>query len=279
MTAKKNNICFESMIDEFCDKSDLNRFDGYRIFDAPLFGYGSPEDPKYMGFRDNKEAHLPYLILPKEWNPKAAAVVSVFLPVSTWIRESNRGGKTGSAEWAVGRVEGQSFIVELAKYVVGKMTDDGFTTISPSVDSRMHVVGLDEKDPFFPPGVHFTSTWSERHNAFICGLGTFGLSKGIITEKGMAGRLVSFITEAKFEPTPRRYEGLYDYCIKCNACVRNCPVGAIDPVNGKDHMKCAGAIAESKKILQPRYGCGKCQVKTPCEDKNPSAGKHKAASK
>lgn len=31
----------------------------------------------------------------------------------------------------------------------------------------------------------FGSNWSERHAAYVCGLGTFGLSKGLITDKGM----------------------------------------------------------------------------------------------
>ncbi len=38
--------------------------------------------------------------------------------------------------------------------------------------------------------------------AYISGLGTFSLSKGIITEKGMAGRLISLVTNAALPPTP-----------------------------------------------------------------------------
>lgn len=52
-------------------------------------------------------------------------------------------------------------------------------------------------------GVSYTSNWSERHVAFVCGLGTFGLSKGLITEKGIAGRLGSLIVSEKFEPRKR----------------------------------------------------------------------------
>ena len=32
----------------------------------------------------------------------------------------------------------------------------------------------------------YISTWSERHAMYAAGLGTFGLSKGLITKKGMA---------------------------------------------------------------------------------------------
>ena len=35
------------------------------------------------------------------------------------------------------------------------------------------------------------STWSERHVAYVSGLGTFGLSGGLITAKGQAVRLGS----------------------------------------------------------------------------------------
>ncbi len=53
------------------------------------------------------------------------------------------------------------------------------------------------------------------------------MSKGLITAKGMAGRLGSVITNLKIETTKRPYKGLYDYCIKCNVCIRRCPGNAI----------------------------------------------------
>ena len=57
----------------------------------------------------------------------------------------------------------------------------------------------------------YGSMWSERHVAYVCGLGTFGLSKGIITRRGMAGRFCSLVTELELDADIRPYQGLYDY--------------------------------------------------------------------
>ena len=81
----------------------------------------------------------------------------------------------------------------------------------------------------------YTSNWSERHVAFVCGLGTFGLSKGLITKKGIAGRFGSIITELTLSPDQREYHCIYEYCSMCGACVKNCPVNAISLDKGKNH--------------------------------------------
>lgn len=67
------------------------------------------------------------------------------------------------------------------------------------------------------------------------------------------------------DPDVRPYEGLYDYCIRCGACMRNCPKNAISLEKCKDQLKCAPYVNGTKKKYAPRYGCGKCQVGTPCE--------------
>ena len=111
--------------------------------------------------------------------------------------------------------------------------------------------------------MEFSSNWSERHVAYIAGLGTFGLSRGLITEKGMAGRFGSLVTTAELPVTERPYTDLYEYCSRCGACIRRCPVGAITQ-EGKRHEPCSEYLAEMKHRFAPRYGCGKCQVKVPC---------------
>lgn len=124
----------------------------------------------------------------------------------------------------------------------------------------------------------YISTWSERHAAYAAGLGTFGLSKGLITKKGMAGRFGSVITNAEFSPSIRSYSSPFEYCIMCGACMEKCPVGAIDKARGyalgKDQLICGPYVGSSK--LPPhgphqriRYGCGKCQSGVPCESSLP----------
>ena len=78
------------------------------------------------------------------------------------------------------------------------------------------------------------------------------------------------VPDLVFEPDPRPYTGVYDYCIQCGACAVRCPVGAIDPVKGKDHILCSQCLDRSRELFRPRYGCGLCQTGVPCEDRNPS---------
>ncbi|MPM73368.1 hypothetical protein SDC9_120348 [bioreactor metagenome] len=120
----------------------------------------------------------------------------------------------------------------------------------------------------FGSPVSYTSNWSERHVAYVCGLGTFSLSKGLITEKGVSGRFGSLVTTAPLTVTPRAYSELYEYCVFCGACARNCPAEAIaiDPEVGKRHAPCAAFLDEYRPQYAPRYGCGKCQVRVPCRD-------------
>jgi epoxyqueuosine reductase QueG len=145
---------------------------------------------------------------------------------------------------------------------------EGFTAIAPMVDprfSRISPFNTNEHEQDY-----YTSNWSERHIAYACGLGTFGLSKGLITGKGIAGRFISLITSAYFTPDKRSYTGIYDYCTNCGACVRNCPAQAITLEKGKIHSICSAFVESTRYKHAPRFGCGKCQVKVPCESGIPA---------
>ena len=53
--------------------------------------------------------------------------------------------------------------------------------------------------------------------------------------------------------------------LKCGACIRRCPAGAIS-ADGKDHGVCSDFIdTEVLPLFAPRYGCAKCNVSVPCE--------------
>jgi epoxyqueuosine reductase QueG len=124
------------------------------------------------------------------------------------------------------------------------------------------------EDPY-PGRPVFTSNWSERHVAWVSGLGTFGLSRGLITEKGVAGRLGSIVTNLCLEPGSRKYTGLTDYCTFCGACIRKCPAHAISKENGKEHQPCSDYLDRMEEMFSPRYACGKCQAGVPCESRIP----------
>lgn len=63
---------------------------------------------------------------------------------------------------------------------------------------------LDEKSGY-------VSRWSERHVAYISGLGTFGLSDALITPLGKAMRCGSVVARVKIQPTARSYEKYNDH--------------------------------------------------------------------
>jgi len=237
---------------------------GMRIFDTPIFAFGSADD-EYFALLKQPSVIGEHFLLPKEWLPGAKTVISFFLPFSEEVKNGNKRDMSWpSEEWLHGRVEGQIFLNNLCMKLKSVLINAGYNTVVPSLDERFWSnTGSPNR------AAKFTSNWSERHAAFICGLGTFGLSKGLITQKGIAGRFGSVITELYLAPDKREYENIYEYCSECGKCAENCPVSAISIENGKDHNICSNFLRKTVEIYKPRYGCGKCQIDVPCESKIP----------
>ena len=236
---------------------------GMRIFDEPVFGYASAEDPF---FEEAKKPGIigPHFMAPAEWLPGAKTVIAVFLPIAEQVRLANSKNMAWPAdEWLHARIEGQAFQNKLCLFSADLLKESGFSALVPMFDSRFTLTSPLTDDKTSQD--YYTSNWSERHAAYAAGLGTFGLSKGLISRKGVAGRYISIITGAVFAPDKRPYTGIYDYCIRCGACIRNCPAGAISAEKGKIHYSCSQFLDSTRAKHAPRYGCGKCQIKVPCE--------------
>ena len=247
-------------------------FPGTSMYDSPLFGIGAADDPLFEEYKKTGVIG-PWHMSPKEWLPGAAAVISLFFPLSSHIRLSNRESDTSaSALWSYARVEGQEYINSFMEQFAAWFQDQGIETCVPSADPRWQQVAAGKGIEGYPEinNTTFGSRWSERHAAYVCGLGTFGLSKGLITKKGIAGRFGSVIINEPLEPDVRPYTGMYDYCSRCGACIRRCPAHAIDLDHGKDHTKCGPFVEASKTVLYPRYGCGLCQTGVPCASSIPA---------
>ena len=269
----------KKLLKEFFDNSAGNFVDkekalspelaGMRIFDEPLIGFASAND---LCFEEAKKPEIigAHFMTPNEWLNGAKTVVSIFLPLTEQIRKANRNDMVWPAnEWFHGRIDGQVFQNSVCSFVEELFKKEGYSALAPLTDPRIGKGTSKASDK--TEQSYYTSNWSERHAAYVSGLGTFGLSKGLITRKGIAGRFSSIITTAVFEPDERPYSGIYDYCIFCGACVRNCPVAAISKEEGKKHYPCSTFLDSVKKKHDPFYGCGKCQVKVPCEDKAPAS--------
>lgn len=226
-----------------------------RIFGEPLVGIAAADDQLFARLKE-PDAVGPHHMSPKEWLPEGQAVISYFLPFTKEVREANRKPGLPAREWLHGRIEGEELNNLLRPFLLTLFKNDGYDALCPVLDKRFSVVSR-------------RSNWSERHVAYIAGLGTFSLSRSLITKAGSAGRLGSIVVSASIEPTSRYYDGVDDNCTRCGACIYRCPPLAIAEA-GKDNGICGEYLDRVLALYKPRYGCGKCQTGVPCEDKIPT---------
>ncbi|MDP3058821.1 MAG: epoxyqueuosine reductase, partial [bacterium] len=169
----------------------------------------------------------------------------------------------------------------LAAHVLKEMRAKGFDIIAPIISAHFSYATSEKYGA--------ASNWSERHTAFVSGLGTFGLSDGLITPVGKAVRFGSAIIKAVIDPTVRPYSSPHEYCLfyneaSCMDCVLRCPIGAIGE-DGHDKARCAGYINEIViPHIKTAYNlgsscCGLCQTKVPCSDGIPAMRGRSVASK
>jgi len=252
----------------------------HKMWETPFFGVADGNDPYFDFLREHIGPfhHNPVeafrLRYPGEGDPSNLRVVSVCFPQTQETKESQaKESKCPSREWIVTRGEWEPLIREFAEKVTAQLDRIGVRSVSSELVPGFvfHEVGKQG----------LSSSWSQRHVAFIAGLGTFGLSDGLITQKGKAVRFTSFVMEADLDTMPRQYAGHHDWCLyfqdgSCGLCMIRCPIGAISH-NGHDKNACA----DYEEIFATKYwpadidkstyifGCGLCQVGIPCENQRP----------
>jgi epoxyqueuosine reductase len=102
------------------------------------------------------------------------------------------------------------------------------------------------------------SYFSQRHAAYLAGMGTFGDNAAIITKRyGPRIRFASVITSAEM-PSPGPMKG--SLCIHCKKCARACPVEAVSSKaypqgNTKKQLCVERAAVLAEKGISP---CGIC---------------------
>ena len=271
----------EAVIGDFChgDKNSLDLPTGEPAWAEPQVAYASGDDPLF----DNLKADIGSFY----WTPIEAfrrahpeimaeatdlSVIVYVLPQTEVTRLEQRQATEVPAErWARSRFHGEEFNRALRLHLAEQLTLAGFPAVAPE---RLPDFAYQQSETF---GI--ASNWSERHTAWIAGLGTFGLSDGLITRVGKAVRIGSVVVKMPLEPTPREYEGHNDWCLwyargTCGACMRRCPVDAITE-QGHDKPSCFTYIRNvTAPYVEKYYGtkdtpCGLCQVKIPCEAKSP----------
>ena len=276
----------EHEIRAFVLGNPLNRMPATReltIFDEPLVRFADGNDPLYTEYKTLIDpGHLtPHEALAKSlgMNPQAVPsqlfVVSWVLPIAEETRVSNRDEiKIPSRRWSHTRYYGEEFNNEVRKFVVEVLTQLGALAVAPMLQPYFRT-SANEKVGLF-------SNWSERHSAYAAGHGTFSLSDGFITERGIAHRCGSVATDLSLPVSPRVYNSPYANCLfymdgSCKACIERCPVGAISE-QGHDKFKCMGylrgigylPIPDAYDDEKSVAGCGLCQTNVPCEYRIPA---------
>ncbi|NTU60497.1 MAG: epoxyqueuosine reductase, partial [Deltaproteobacteria bacterium] len=194
------------IIRDFVRESPLNRHpDGSgAYFDEPLVAFASAEDPLFDEYKTVIGAfhRTPREVFEDAFGAgslAAGTVVSWVLPVTEKTRLTNRlQDEYPSARWAHTRAHGEAFNVELRRRVVAALEAEGHRAVAPLLSPGFRI--------FDDTPVGIASTWSERHAAYAAGLGTFSLNDGLITERGIAHRLGSVVTDLVLEPSPRPYK-------------------------------------------------------------------------
>ena len=246
----------EEEIVNFIGSSEQNfiGFNKVQIYDNFLIGIADASDSLWKDFK-SPDIMGPNYSTPNEWLTGAKSVISYFLQFSNHISSSNKSKGPPSQEWLYGRYDGEIFNNDLRELIVELIESAGGKAMAPALDKRFEVV-------------NHLSNWSERHAAFIAGLGTFSLNHSLITNLGTAGRFGSVITDMEFEAITRPYQEYDEYCTKCGICIERCPVQAVTE-DDMDKEGCSLYLLGVLELNKPRYGCGKCQTSVPCEHKNP----------
>jgi epoxyqueuosine reductase len=275
--ASGSNAMVSDWVTSFVASSQTNSlFDGTNspAWDTPLVGFARGDDPLFTFLHED--------IGDFYWTPAEAfraafgdpAVDAADLSIICWvlpqtqraIRDNAQATAGPSESWARSRHHGEVCNDALRKHVVAQFA----------------AIGIQAVAPVLAPGWGWrksvkygqASNWSERHAAYIAGLGTFGLSDGLITRAGKAHRCGSIVARLPLEPTPRPYTDIHAYCLhynggRCQACITRCPAGAITPA-GHDKLRCEAFTTGPAAVLsRDRYGipttpCGLCQVGVPC---------------
>jgi hypothetical protein len=273
-----NNLQAELVetIRSYIRTSPLNRLrdlDGSPFWDEPLVGFAVGDDPLFD--------HYKSVVAPEHQTPREVlsafssgvaygpiAVVSWVLPIAEKTRQSNAQMSDGpSVRWNHTRFQGEECNDSLRRHVVHFLEKKGLVAIAPAISPTFRTLR----------GPHgLASTWSERHVAHAAGLGTFGLSDGLITAKGMAHRCGSVVVGVEWPASPRPYTDHHAYCLyysqsACGECIDRCPAGAIGP-DGHDKDRCQQHLTvtlapwrERPGYSSPYLACGLCQAGVPCE--------------
>ena len=281
----------EDAIKEYVRASPLNHliaFDNSPIVDEPVVCFGDGDDAI---FQDLKKIIGEFHLTPRELLEKHVAakrwqfspttsidkvgVVSWALPLAGETRRIERSSPFGgSPRYNHSRWIGIRLYESVEQYVAALLEVHGCNAIAP-VQSKFFEI----KDM----GNWIAANWSERHIAYACGLGTFGLNGLMITPRGCAVYLGSVVFDRAVPPTPRQASHIANCPFysdgSCGKCIDRCIASAISK-DGRSNVACLSHLRDKqtntvknagldKGLVGPAPACGRCSTALPCEDRIP----------
>lgn len=224
----------------------------------PLVAFANARDPL---FDKLKEVANPDHLMPEDILEGSNTVITYFLPFIESIPISNINGRTSSMEWAMAYIETNNMIGSLNDYIIESIKEMGY-----KADKLNPAMNMDYEK--------LISVWSNRHVAYIAGLGTFGLNNMLITRSGCCGRLGNVVTNMELKATkrPDREYCLFKHNGSCAYCADKCVNDALFR-DRFDRFKCFQMCKKNDSIHDGLGGeaqvCGKCLTVVPCSFDNP----------
>ena len=267
----------------------LTAFDNAPIVDEPLVGFADGDDPI---FKDLKSVIGEFHLTPREIMEKYIAakrwrfgardridrvgVVSWALPITRETRMGERASPFGgSPRYNHTRWIGIRLYESVEQHVAALLEVLRCNAVAPVQSKLFEIKEM--------PGGWMAANWSERHVAYACGLGTFGLNGLMITSRGCAVYLGSVVCDRALAPTPRSEDRLANCPFfkdqSCGLCIEHCTGSAISS-EGRSNIAClknlrdeqAGKVISlclDKGLVGPAPACGRCSTGLPCEDRIP----------
>jgi epoxyqueuosine reductase len=275
------------IIQEVFNSSHLNTFKRLGLplepmWQQPVIGYAAGNDDLFSFYRQDIGD---FYWLPEDVFSKTFAghqsvsnddltVLSIGFAQTTATKTDQASAQDlPSDRWLVTRGEWEAFICDFCSQVVSRMAAEGINAAAIDLNPDFRRESSEKYG--------LASNWSHRHTAYAAGLGTFGLSDGLITRQGKAMRFTSLVVEGNLPVAARPYRSHQAWCSfyangTCGACMHRCPVNAIT-LEGHDKDLCAAYLERIKNELGPDLlknshyvaGCGLCQSRIPCQDSIP----------
>ena len=236
------------------------------VWRTPLVGFA---DARCDGIKRLKELVSPEHVMPWEVLEDATIIIAYFVPFSKALGETNACTGLASPQWALAYEQTNAMFNALNDNLIHKLRLAGYhAAVSPEATTF-------DRDKLI-------SHWSQRHIAYLAGLGSFGINNMLITKEGCCGRYSTIVTNL---PVVADHPIKTDYCLykkngTCGVCTRHCSSGALT-CDGYDRKKCFAVLLKNAEVYTD-FGssytnedgtgsnstgsevCGKCVVHIPC---------------